>query len=73
MQDEDQFMKALGRRIAELRKQNNVTQEELAYRSGLDRVAIAYIENGNRKPKVSSIYKIAKSLGVTVEEVFRKL
>lgn len=65
-----QFMDALGKRLAEVRKSKNITQDELAASSGLDRVAIAYIETGKRMPKVTSIYKIAAGLGVDVSDLF---
>jgi transcriptional regulator with XRE-family HTH domain len=66
-------MDALGKRVAEVRKSKGVTQEQLAALTGLDRVAIAYIETGKRMPRVTSIYKIAVGLGVDVSELFRGL
>jgi len=50
-----------------------ITQERLAADASLDRVAIAYIETGKRKPKVTSIYKIAKGLGIDVVDLFKDL
>lgn len=71
--NEQQFLNALGRKIAQLRVDKKITQEQLAYKAGLDRVAIAYIETGKRKPKVSSIYKIAIGLNVHPKELFEDL
>lgn len=70
---EEQFLNALGRKIASIRVNKRITQEQLAYKTGLDRVAIAYIETGKRKPKVSSIYKIALGLKVHPKELFEDL
>jgi transcriptional regulator with XRE-family HTH domain len=70
---EEQFIAELGKRIASERQARGITQEQLAADVSLDRVAIAYIETGKRKPKVTSIYKIAKGLGVDVEELFKGL
>jgi transcriptional regulator with XRE-family HTH domain len=70
---EDRFLAALGKRISSVRKQNRMTQEELAEKANLDRVAIAYIETGKRKPNVTSLYRIAVGLGVKVEDLVKGL
>lgn len=71
--DEDRFIEELGKRIAQVRKAKGITQEHLAAEAGLDRVAIAYIETGKRKPKVTSIYRISIGLDVKVEDLFKGL
>lgn len=70
---ESQFLTALGRRIAHIRKDKGITQEKLAADTGLDRVAIAYIETGKRKPKVTSVYRIACGLNIEVVELFKDI
>lgn len=72
-QSEEQFIEDLGKRIATERQARGITQERLAADVGLDRVGIAYIETGKRKPKVTSIYRIARGLGIEVEDLFRGL
>lgn len=71
--DEEQFLDALRKRITEIRKKKSITQEQLAAATGLDRVAIANIETGKRRPTVTTVYRIAKGLGVKTEELFREL
>lgn len=71
--DEKQFLNKLMRRIAKVRKEKSVTQENLASETGLDRVAIANIETGKRRPTVRTMYKIAKALDIEVSELFKKL
>lgn len=71
--NEEAFLSALGKRIASVRKTKGITQEQLAAETDLDRVAIAYIETGKRKPKVTSLYRIAIGLNVTVEDLVRGL
>lgn len=68
---EAEFFANLGRRIAELRRQHGFTQEALAAKTGLDRVAIAYIETGKRTPRASSLYKIAVGLDIDINELFK--
>ncbi len=72
-QSEEQFIAELGKRIAAERQARGITQERLAADVGLDRVGIAYIETGKRKPKVTSVYRIAKGLGLSVEDLFKGL
>lgn len=70
---EQQFIESLGKRIAKIRKEKGLTQEKLAAEADLDRVAIAYIETGKRKPKVSSIYKISAAMNIDPAYLFRDL
>ena len=70
---EDKFLNALAKRIAELRKAKGMTQERLAADADIDRVALANIETGKRRPTVTTVYRIASALGVKVERVFKDL
>ncbi len=56
-------------RIAELRNEQQVTQEELAKLSNISRVALSSIENGTI-PNGDTMFNIAKALNKTIEEVF---
>jgi transcriptional regulator with XRE-family HTH domain len=71
--NETQYLDALAKRIAMLRKNKGMTQERLAAESDIDRVALANIETGKRRPTVTTIYRLSEALGVKVEEVFKKL
>jgi transcriptional regulator with XRE-family HTH domain len=71
--DEQTFLDTLMRRIAKIRKEKSITQEQLAAETDLDRVAIANIETGKRRPTVTTIYRIAEGLGVKVEDLFKGL
>lgn len=46
-------------RIAELRKENNLSQAELAKKTGLTRQAISLYEIGKREPKLTTWVKLA--------------
>lgn len=67
---EIQIDKEFGHRVAELRKQANLTQEELAFRSGMHRAYIGTIERGEKSPTLSTMYKIAKALGLQIKDFF---
>ncbi len=56
-----------GQIIEEARKNANITQEELAKRVGSNKSYISRVENGKTEPKVSTFYRIAAALGLSVE------
>ncbi len=56
--------------VQQLRKQKNVTQEELAEKIGVTRQTIIAIEKGNYTPSVLLALKIAKFFKRAVEEIF---
>jgi transcriptional regulator with XRE-family HTH domain len=60
---------ALGRAIRQLRAQRGISQEELAYRSGLHRTYVGGIERGERNPSFTNIVRIAKALDVSESDL----
>ena len=61
----------MGYRVKEEREKRNMTQEELAQKSGISRQTISAIENGNAgSVKIGTLLAIAKALGTTVDEIF---
>lgn len=65
----DEHMKDLGKRIKFLRKQQNRTQDEVAEQCGFTKSLLSKIENGVSTPPVSTLIKIANSLGVNVSDL----
>ncbi|MDD2434426.1 MAG: helix-turn-helix transcriptional regulator [Bacilli bacterium] len=61
-----------GKRVHDLRKIINISQEELAFRSNLNRNYISDIECGRRNVSLNAIYALAKGLNVTVDTLFIK-
>lgn len=59
--------KELGKKIKGIRKKKEMTQEDVAYKAGLDYSYINQIENGKRNPSMEAVEKIAKALGVKVQ------
>lgn len=57
----------IGNRIAEIRKEKGLTQEQLSKMTGLDRANIAKIENGRYNTGIDIISKIADALGVEIK------
>ena len=57
-------------KIAELRKEQKLSQEELALAVGVTRQTITSIEVGKYTASLPLAYKIAHYFGRTIEEVF---
>ena len=57
-------------KIKELRKQNHITQVEMAKAMQVTRQPIVAIENHHYNPSLELSLKIAKYFGVKVEEIF---
>jgi transcriptional regulator with XRE-family HTH domain len=62
----------VGERLAELREQKALTLRDLEEASGVGADAISKIENGHRKPRPSTLRKLARALGAEVEDFFRE-
>ena len=59
-------------RIKEIRKEQNLSQEKLAEKAKLHRTYIWMIERGERNITIENIEKLAKALGVTMQDLFSK-
>lgn len=70
MDESTQILKVLGKRIANLRKQKGMSQEEFADVSGKMINTISNIERGLSDPKVTTLMSIAKALNISMEELF---
>ena len=66
-QDEKAFFRDLGVRVAELRKEQGLTQESLAELLGVSQQSVAAYEVGRLRIAVSMLPRLAKVLGVSVE------
>ncbi len=56
--------------IREKRKQQGLSQEELAKRCGVSRQTINAIENNKYDPTLALAFALANELGTTVDELF---
>ena len=60
----------IGDRLRELREARNISMRALATRSGLSANALSMIERGRASPSVSTLYKLADALGVSITSFF---
>lgn len=60
----------IGERLRELREARNISMRTLATKSGLSANALSTIERGRASPSVSTLYKLADALGVSITSFF---
>ena len=62
-------MQKIGKKIVSLRKQNNMTQMELADKMGISFQAVSNWERGNSMPDISKLPDLAEIFGVSLDEL----
>jgi transcriptional regulator with XRE-family HTH domain len=67
--NEQQFLRALGARIAQLRKEQGLSQQALADALGLAQQTIAHYEGGRIRMQISLLPEVAQLFGVTTDEL----
>jgi transcriptional regulator with XRE-family HTH domain len=60
----------VGSRLHDLREAQNISMRALATKSGLSANALSMIERGKTSPSVSTLYKLADALGVSITAFF---
>ncbi|MEK3785710.1 MULTISPECIES: helix-turn-helix domain-containing protein [Paenibacillus] len=58
-----------GTRIAELREELGLKQEELAHTLGITRAALSHYEKNRRKPDFEMLMKLANLFGVSIDYI----
>jgi transcriptional regulator with XRE-family HTH domain len=62
---------AFARNLRRARERAGLSQDALADKARMHRNAIALLEAGKRDPKVSTVAKLAKALGVSASELLK--
>lgn len=62
--------KALGKKIQKIRKNTGMTQEDVAYKIGISRAYMGYIEQGRYSPSLEVLEKIARVLKIRMSDLF---
>jgi len=60
-----------GMKLRKIRKAKGVTQEKLAEKAGMDFSYLNLIEGGKRNPTLKIIAKIARVLGIRLDELMK--
>ncbi len=59
-----------GERVRQLRKEQGLSQEALAFKAEIDRTYMTSVENGKRNVSVQNIEKIINALEISIQEFF---
>ena len=62
--------KAIGARIATLRKRTGITQQRLAEVVGVSVETVSRMERGTSFPSINSVENVARALGVELRDLF---
>ena len=65
--------KLFGLRIKALRTEKGITQEDLAFKIGVDRSYMGFVERGEHSPTLAKIVKITKALDVSLSDLFKSI
>ena len=63
--------KKLGQNMKRIRLTKQMSQGDICRKLGVDRAYISNVESGNKNPTLSTITKLAKALGVSVNELLK--
>lgn len=64
------FLKALGKKIRELRKQQKMSQDQLSFETGIRREQVIRIESGAQSTGVDILKRIADVFEIPLKELF---
>jgi transcriptional regulator with XRE-family HTH domain len=62
----------LGRNLKRIRTQKGITQGDIVRALKMDRAFVSNIENGKTNPTLATITKLAKAVGVSVDELLKQ-
>ena len=60
-----------GQRVRQLRKEKNLSQEELSHKADLHRTYIGMIERAEKNITLANIEKIANALGTSIDNLLK--
>jgi len=58
------ILEKFGERLQKIRKEQGISQEQLAAKLSMHRTYVGMIERGERNPTIRTLYKVAKALKV---------
>lgn len=68
--DRTKILLHFGQRVRKIRKSVGLSQEELSYKSNVNRTYIGMIERGEKNVTLLTIVKIAKALEINITDLF---
>ena len=71
MTDKETFQLAVGKRINNLREDQNIPQQDIAAICNIEKSNLSRIEVGNTNPTIYTLSKIADKLSITLSELLK--
>ena len=65
------YVGSFGAAVRALRLEKRLSQEELGFEADLDRTYISGIERGVRNPTLTTVWRLAKALGVAPSRLMK--
>ena len=65
------LLKSIGDRIRVIRQERGYSQEELAYKAGLDRTYVGSVERGERNISLINLERIMRALDLSAADAFK--
>jgi len=69
MDSKNEILVKFGERVRQIRKKNNLSQEELAFQANVHRTYIGMVERAEKNITLLNIKKIADALKVQISEL----
>ena len=66
----EEFLKSLGKRIDELRKEKGMSFQELANQCEMEKASLVKLASQGKNITINTLYNISKGLGVSLKELF---
>ena len=63
----------LGKEITRIRKERNLSQEDLAFEAHIDRSCVALAEEGKNNPRLKTLLKISSVLKIKLSDILVKI
>ena len=66
---DEKYLKALGKRVKEIRTQKGISTYDLSYESNISRSQINSIEKGSINTTICTLKSIADALGIKIKDL----
>jgi transcriptional regulator with XRE-family HTH domain len=71
MKSDSEILKVFGQKVRAIRKDKNISQEELAFKAEMHRTYIGMIERAEKNITLLNIEKIAKALNINIIDLLK--